>query len=183
MIYTVKPYAPNKTKFGEVYNAHCAMVPDGNWILVMDSDCMLTVPQVAYRLMEIAIDKYPDTAIFGAVTNRVGYKEQCYLEEISEDDRYLNHKQLGLALAVQWWMGECRPILSVAGFFLLFRKEYWEASPFQAEIINKDGLCFDRAFCLHAKANRMKMRIIRGVYVFHDYRMGNDIYDKKHLLP
>ena len=181
MIYTVQPFSVDKKKFGEVYNAHIAPLPDDCWVLVLDADCQIMMPEIAYKSIYKAIEKYPDTAVFGAMTNRVNYMHQCYLEEISPNDSYLFHYAIAQRLAAQWPNGESKIALTVAGFFMLFKKSYWKESKFQDEIV-QDNLFFDRAFCLHAHAKRMPMRIIRGVYVWHAYRIHKDVNDKTHLL-
>jgi hypothetical protein len=166
MIYRFQPFSTNK-KLGEVYNGHCALVPnDDDWIQIMDWDAML-LTRDGYQIIDKAIARYPDTDIFGAVTNRVGYSYQRYQGIVSEDDSIKNHVRIADELSRQYSNGECDDIFSVAGFFMLFKKSYWKQHPFIETIINKGGMTFDRAFCRSTK----NIKLIKGLYVFHQYRL------------
>ena len=78
--------------------------------------------------------------------------------------------------------GESVPARTVAGFFMLFKKEYWKQSPFQEKIYDKTGNLFDYNFCRHAMKNKMPIRVIRGVYCWHSYRLlANSFKDTSHL--
>lgn len=180
-IFKFQPFSTTK-ELGKEYNAHCTLVPDPeDWILILDHDAQIMVPE-AYQVIENAITKYPGTAIFSALTNRVGYPQQCYVGQISDNDSYLHHRAIAAHMAEKFKDGTCQEAFTVAGFLLLFKKSFWLKNPFQENIISPEGLYFDKAFCMYAKNNGMKIRIINGVYVFHAYRIHKDRYDKSHLI-
>lgn len=181
MIYKFQPFSTTK-HLGREFNAHCAMVPNAeDWILILDYDCMILCPQT-YHVIERAIERYPDTAIFGAMTNRVGYSFQCQSGQVDYNTNIKDHHRISQQLANEFQNGECRPARTIAGFFLLFRKSYWMESPFQADIIDGRGMFFDASFCKHAQARRLPIRIIKGAYLFHWYRFEKENYlDKSHL--
>lgn len=180
MIYTFKPFSTTKD-IGQAYNGHCELVPhDDDWILIMDTDTMMISPELAYPIIEKAIARYPDTWIFGAMTNRVSYSRQRVKVEIDTDPNTLNHYHRTKVLAETFSDGECRDAPTVAGFFLLFRKAYWKVNKFQDKIFDKDGKLFDYNFCRTAQSAR-RVRIILGVYIFHFYRLHKSFMDKTHL--
>jgi hypothetical protein len=178
VIYKFQPFAVNKKNFGREYNAHCAAVPNADdWILILDYDCMI-LSRMAYEVIERAIERYPDTDIFGAMCNRVGYSFQRLTEKPDENDSIKHHTRIADEMAVRYHDGQCKESHSVAGFFLLFRKSYWMNNPFQEHIIDARGNLFDYNFCRGAK----RVRIIKGVYCWHSYRiMQENYFVKDHL--
>lgn len=182
MLYTLKPFAADKNQFGQVYNAHCAIIPfPEDWILLLDYDAMILAPQ-AYGIIQKAIDAHPEVEIFTAYASRIGYSDQRLdPSTIDDNDSILHHLKLAQQQAEQWPNGECNHILTAAGFFLLFRKSYWIENKFQPTLMDQDGHFFDWNFCKSAM-KRGTVRLIRGVYCWHTYRLGKEnIRDGSHL--
>lgn len=177
MIYKFKPFSTTK-ELGKEYNAHCALVPyDDDWIAIMDYDTMFLDP-LTWHVIERAIIKHPDTTIFGGVTNRVGYSFQR--AGLFTEERMIPHYQKAHELAIKYLNGECKDVSSVAGFFLMFRKSYWNQNPFVERIMDNRGNLFDSLFC--QKARKIgKIRIILGAYLLHFYRLNKDYRDNSHL--
>lgn len=181
IIYRFQPFACDK-ELGREYNGHCSLVPnDDNWIMILDWDCYI-LDISSYHVIDKAIEKYPETEIFGAYTNRVGYNWQLGPDNNKIYEQSLNydmafHKKLAKAYASKRADGSCLPIPTVAGFFMLFRKKYWKQNPFQEKIMTDRGRTFDKQFCKGAT----DMKVIQGLYVFHQYRMDKDILDRSHL--
>lgn len=177
MIYKFQPFSTTKD-LGKEYNAHCSIVPnDDDWILILDYDTCIINP-VTYQVVENAIARYPDTQIFGAMTNRVGYDRQRLQLEMDDNFDMLYHYNKAAERAVRF-PDECFNVRGLAGFFMLFRKRYWNRHPFQEDIVNHDGTTFDYHFERHADIKR----VIKGAYVFHGYRIwrGNNYMGTNHL--
>lgn len=177
MIYKFKPFSVTK-QLGEEYNAHCSLVPnDEDWILLMDYDTMILCPET-YGVIERAINTNPMVEIFSAWTNRIGYRHQRYgnplVPDVNSDIK--QHIILAKNLAREYCFGSVIPITTAAGFFLLFRKSYWKAvGGFQKGIRDGDERMFDYNFCLPAQ-RRGTIALIRGVYVWHTYRLMQEDY-------
>lgn len=180
MIYYFKPFSTEKN-IG-VYNDHCRIVPNNDdWILIQDYDSMVLSVNT-FTVIEAAIKRYPDTAVFGAMTNRVGYSFQRHEGIMSENVDIKHHIALAEDLAARFGDGECEVAKSVAGFFMLFKKSYWNDNPFQETIFNEKRDLFDYQFCLKAKREKLPIRIIKGVYVWHTYRINKiSTKDTSHL--
>ncbi len=177
MIYKFKPFSTSK-KLGQEYNAHCALVPnDDDWIAIMDYDCMMLTPST-WAIIEKAVLKYPDTTIFGAVTNRVGLSYQR--AGLFTEQRIIEHHTHAEKLAADYPNGECKDARFVAGFFLMFKKSYWAKHPFAETIMDHRGNLFDYTFCRPAMKTG-KIRVILGAYFLHYYRMHKDSTDQSHL--
>lgn len=186
MIARFQPFAVDRHKFGETYNYHCSLVPDGNmWIQITDYDAMMLLPE-QYALIEKAIKRYPDTAIFGAMCNRVGYSFQRLTIEPDTNDSIRHHIREAEGQMWRYPDGECEEVKSIAGFFMLFRKSYWEAcGGFQDTIIKNDGIhanLFDYEFSKFARINKMPIRVIKGLYLWHTYRLNSENYKSKDHL-
>lgn len=181
MIYKFCPFATDKKIFGKEINGHCALVPgDDDWILITDYDVLFLIPET-FKVIETALERYPDTTIFGAMTNRVGYFNQRVGVELSLDDRVAYHIGIAMELAERYKDGECKDAMILAGFFMLFKKAYWNKVKFRDKIVDENDKNFDGHFCKPAQLDG-KMRIILGAYVFHTYRLLKDPYDKSHLI-
>lgn len=183
MIWKFQPFATDKRYFGQEYNAHCSIVPnDDDWILIIDYDCMI-LSRMAYPIIEKAIQRYPDTEIFGAMTNRVGYSfQRINPNEQDENDSIKHHLKIAEEKARLFADGQCKDSHTVAGFFLLFRKSYWNNNKFQDHIIDEKGNLFDYKFTLPAYKSGKKIRIIKGVYCWHTYRIEQENYHVKDHL-
>jgi GT2 family glycosyltransferase len=183
MIHYFSPFSTTK-EIGRVYNAHCAMVPKAeDWICIMDYDAMILCPET-FKVIEAAIARYPDTALFGAMCNRIAYMQQRIKDEMDPNPNINDHISQAKWRAARYADGECTDAnpRTLAGFFLLFRKSYWEYSRFQPFIQDERGVLFDHNFCLHAKREGLPMRIILGAYLFHAYRIDKpDHRDASHL--
>lgn len=182
MLYSFQPFSTDKKRFGETYNAHCGMVPnEDDWILILDYDCMI-LDSRAYKIMQKAIETHPEVEIFTAFASRIGYSDQRIdPSKIDPNDSILYHKKIAEDLASQWPNGECNHTHSAAGFFLLFKKSYWMKNPFQPEIMDSSGRYFDWNFCMSAM-RKNAIRVIRGIYCWHTYRLGQEnIREGSHL--
>jgi len=181
MIYKFEPFSTSK-ELGKEYNAHCEMVPrDEDWILIRDYDTMFLVPET-FQVVEKAIENYPDTAIFGAMCNRIGLKHHRLEDVMPENDSVRMHMKIARAMAEEFKDGQCKPVSYVAGFFMLFRKAYWKLNPFQKTIVHPTtGNLFDITFSKTARNRKMPLRVIKGAYLWHTYRIEKDWRDKTHL--
>jgi len=174
VIYKFQPFSTDKTQFGNQYNAHCGLLPnDDDWALILDYDAMILDPR-AYTIIDKAIQAHHEAEIFTALASRIGYHEQRLdPNTIDNTDSILHHKAIAANLAETYPNGECAHITSAAGFFLLFQRKYWVKNPFQPTIQDRDGRLFDWNFCLPAM-KRHTIRLIRGVYCWHTYRLGQE---------
>lgn len=178
MIYVFKPFSLTK-QIGDAYNAHCEITPPGSWILIMDYDAIILDPR-AFQIMEEAIRRYPDTDIFSCYASRIGYNHQRLTTRIEDNDSIGYHIQIATDQATKYG-SDCKNVPSIAGFFMLFSREYWERNPFQKGMFDDSGRLFDRVFCMEAE-KKGKIKLIQGIYVWHTYRLGKGARDISHLL-
>lgn len=178
-IYYFTPADPTK-KIGKVYNAHCESVPNNeDWICIRDGDTMFLTSNWSHIIKE-TIKRYPDTALFGCYTNRIGLDYQL-ADGFSENPDVTYHARKAQE---QWekYGTECVEIdKPVAGMFMLFRRSVWTRVPFKDDLVVGNKF-FDWDFGERVLKLGGKVRLMKGVYLFHFYRFLTGRQDKSHLL-
>ena len=90
-IFYCTPFSQEKN-LGKVYNEYVRNLtshPD-DFIFFIDGDCMFLTPDWGSHIQDL-VNKYPNTGIFSAITNRSGCLQQCYQGKRSDDLNILNH--------------------------------------------------------------------------------------------
>lgn len=177
------PFAPDKN-LARAYNEFCDLMPDGDWICLTDADTMWIPSAVDYHdLMQKAIAEYPDTGLFGCMTNRVGKLYQCHNNIISKSADLLYHESVMIERAERYGH-QCEEVSHISGFMMLFPKNVWkEVGGFDEKHIDKQGkvmLEVDNTFSFMIGIKR-PVRVIQGLHIIHYYRLKQGIFDKSHL--
>jgi GT2 family glycosyltransferase len=176
MVWYFKPYSITKN-LGAAYNQYCEMVPDNDWICLMDGDCMFLRADFGH-LIEKYIAKWPHTKLFIPVVNRVGKGSQCHRGKRSADPNIINHKtiadRVGNLLEVKDMNGTKAPSMPC---FIFSKKTYNQIGGFDetGNILGVD-LRFSRKACELGKCYRMN-----GLYMFHYYRLKEGYKSLKHI--
>jgi len=172
-----------KANIGGAYNRHIKHLPSDAWIVISDHDSNFLIPDFGKQLHDI-IEKYGNEyALLGCVTNRLRGLHQLHENKFSNDFDLKNHFSIACDLFKDQY-SEVEATHGVAGVMLMFRKSTWEAvGGFQ-----ENNIACDTAFNKAIKAKGLgKIGIMKGVYLFHCYRMWNDNHmiaanDVKHLI-
>ena len=172
----------NCRDYGAVLNRHCELVPyDEDWIIIRDQDTFY-FPDTDYRrIIREATIKYPDTGIFGAYTNRIGLKWQLDEPEASPELNIMNlYKR---AVERNKLGSECVEVNKpIAGFFMMFKKGTWKSTRFSEGDMAQSDILFDWEFSQKVMSMNLKTRLIKGLYLFHFYRMQKNIKDTRHIF-
>ena len=186
MIYEFTPSGtgPKLKDYGTALNKHCELVPnDDDWIIIRDQDTMY-FPGPYRQIIKEAIEKHPDTGIFGAYTNRIGLSWQRLTPEPSEDSEIMNHYAIA-AKRYSKYGSRCTEVnRPIAGFFMMFKKSTWKNIKFKEGdfSIHHDAL-FDWEFSQRVLGSGLSTRLIEGLYLFHFYRFHQaDYRSVKHLM-
>lgn len=175
--------AGSQKNIGEVYNGACELVTDpSDWIVLRDGDTMFLTDNWM-QICEDAAERYPDTTIFGCYTNRIGLEYQLH-HGFDDDPNIINH----INIAKQCWEehgSDCELIEEpVAGMFMMFRRELINHVRFQDDLVRYEGrrpIFFDYDFCKKVLNQKGRIRLIKGLYLFHKYRIDKDRRDISHL--
>jgi len=176
-VHYSSPYSTDKN-IGKAINEFCDMVPDEDWICLTDGDAMFLTPEYGMQIHEVASNAKFD--LIGCLTNRLGRPIQRYKGSFSNDYNVLNHYNIAAELASRHW-GEVQDITKaryVAGMFMLFPKTLWNKIKFVENVAN-----FDDLFSLAVIKQGGKLGMMKGLYMFHCYRIWSDNPkgDREHL--
>lgn len=174
-IHYSNPFDIDKN-IGKAYNEFCDMVPnDEDWIVMQDGDMMYLSPDFGKNIHD-TIQKHGDKyALFGCYTNRLASTHQLHLGAFSNDHDVLNH----LEIAKQYTGTDVTETHGIAGLFMCFQKKTWKAvGGFQ-----ENSHTFDSHFSVKVKRKGFKIALMKGLYVYHQYRPWSDHpkNDVKHL--
>lgn len=181
-IFYIQSYDLN-ANIGKAYNEHIKHLPADCWVCITDHDSNFLLPDFGRQLHTIVQRHGNEFALFGCVTNRLGGTHQLYNHEFSNDFDIFHHYRIAQTLFSEHY-AEVNEASGVAGVCMLFRKSTWDAvGGFQEGIISADTE-FNKA--IRAK-NIGKIGIMKGVYMFHCYRIHERNHRKaqrytKHLL-
>lgn len=181
VIHYLTPYSTEKN-IGKAYNEAIDRVGDDNdWIVVRDGDTLFPTPDWG-RHIEDALSKAGDQyALIGAMTNRIGGEHQRAAGMWDVWDMRDHVRKAKEMEGANWGVVE-ETNLGVAGFFMAFRKKTWRAIKF-TEKTNESRL-FDTVFYKAVRSRKMRVGIMKGLYIVHLYRPLSDSprTDVKHLV-
>jgi GT2 family glycosyltransferase len=176
MIHYFTPYCPEK-RLGHIHNYYCSLVPDDDWICIMDPDVMFLQPDTQAHIAKIIEQHGNDWDILGCMTNRIGVPDQIFTPSGFDNVNIAIHQNYAKEIYYSY-LDKIVDTKLVAGFLILFKKSLWNKIKFQ------EGINFDIKFCEAVKAQGGRIGIMKGIYVLHLYRFGqkNPKSYKKHLL-
>lgn len=178
-IFYISPYRTDKN-FGLAINQainDLRYQPD-DWIVHVDHDCMFLLPDSKAQVERILQSTPYD--VLGCITNRIRSKEQLVDGYFNPDDHIRNHIEIAeqVRLSAGDLVVDAKGVM--AAFMLCFRVSAWEkAGGFVEGPVN-----FDTVFCGAVRAAGLRIGLMRGVYVFHAYRIMSNIplQDVTHLI-
>lgn len=178
-IHYISPYSIEKN-FGLAINEAVKAInyaPD-DFICLTDHDTLWLLPNSKAQVEQILQTTPYD--VLGCMTNRIRSKEQLVGGYFNPDDHIRNH----IAIAEQMRLSAGDLVVDAKGvmaaFMLCFRVSVWEKVGGFAE----GAINFDTLFCGAVRAAGLRIGLMRGVYVFHAYRIMSKIplQDVTHLI-
>lgn len=172
-IHFISPF-PQDKMYGKALNHEISLIPgDDTWICVRDYDTM-PLTKTFRHIIDKAIQNNTDTVLFSCYTNRLGLRYQLHGGTFSNETDIMYHMNIAEERADMFNNGECHELSRrepPAGLFMLFQKKYWKQNKFIDGIIGKGGNYFDALFTKEM-FKFGKVKLIKGLYIFHQYRMG-----------
>lgn len=153
------------------------VMPEDSWVAFMDWDAML-LSHKSIGIIYDYVNKFPDTGLFLAMSNRSGSRHQ----------QHEGHKSFNYDMSAWLLKGHTIvPTLEVtelfdnliSGFLMLISKKTWNEIKFSEEL---DVLHVDRDYAQRILENGKKIRIMNDILVWHSYRLLFGTQYKKHLL-
>jgi len=178
-IHYSTPFSTEKN-IGKAYNEFCELVPDGDWIVLMDGDTLRLQPDWGNQIEAIIKKNGNDFKLIGCMTNRLRANHQLYRNRFSNEPDIDYHVQIAIILQNQSY-DKVEATTYVAGLCLIFNKDTWKA----VGGFRENSILFDKEFNtdIRAKFGGNPIGIAKGLYLFHLYRWGSkDPYnDTQHL--
>jgi hypothetical protein len=177
-IYYSNPYSTSKN-FGGAINRFCELVPNyEDWIVIQDGDICYLRPDwgvIVEKSLALHGHKF---GLIGCYTNSIGAFHQT-LEGKRVTDKPMDYHYTK-ALELNTYEIEDLGSLGVAGFFMAFQTKTWK----KVGGFKENYRAFDTWFNNQVRAQGMKIGIMKGLYVYHLYRIwakGNPQKEVNHL--
>lgn len=177
-IFHVIPWNSNKN-IGVSYNETMNLIGSEDWVCFLDGDAVHTSPFFGKRIEE-CINNNPEYSLLTCYTNRIGFPPQIApgVNQKTNDQKY--HRDFGENM----WNKYGTSVLDVtdykyiSGVLLLLCKDIWE----KVGGFKENGmLSVDNNIHMKVRNFGGKVGLMKGIYVQHWYRGGNQS-DKSHLL-
>lgn len=163
---------------GKSYNQTMSLIGSSDWGCFLDGDAVHTNSFFGKRIEEV-IDSNPTYSLFTCYTNRVGcpYQIAPNVNKNSNDQSY--HRTFGESL----WNSNKTSVVDItnnqllSGVLILIKKSSWE----KVGGFKETGmLSVDNDIHKKFRTYGLKVGLMKGIYVQHWYRGGNQS-DIKHL--
>jgi len=172
MIIYSNPYNSQKN-IGKAYNdfIRCLKVPDDTWICLQDGDIIFLTPNWGRHVQYVVECHGNNYQLFGCMTNRVGVSHHLLFNNFSNIYDINNHREVAEIVENKCW-NEIHEINdTIAGFFMLFQLKTWKAvGGFDEGTLIADILFSEKIINAGGKT-----ALIKGLYVYHDYRPGINV--------
>jgi hypothetical protein len=177
----IHAYALDKNYFAAIDEEMARLQPD-EWGVIMDLDTMPLLPDFGHQIQEY-INKYPDTGMFTSYASRCHYSCQRRKGADDMNTDILYHKQIadncrrGLHLKVKELNRK------IAGHLMMIKKSTWLKirDRVQKDAAGKKILGVDTKISYAILGLNLKIRLMRGVYLFHFLRLHKDYGYTQHL--
>ena len=182
MIWFFTPYSFEKKLF-DAFDAYMNLVPNPeDWVCFMDGDTAFLLPDFGHQI-HMYVEKFPDTGLFTCYASRCHYQLQVRRGTEMENPSILYHRLQAEKIRGEL-DGQVKEInRRIAGHLMVIRKSTWllirdEVSRTAA---SKKVLGVDTKISNAILRMGMKIRLMRGLYIFHYLRMAEGFKSDKHL--
>jgi len=183
MIYYFTPYSTIRDYF-TVIDMHMRLLKENDWACIRDGDTMFLNNYGS--IIREYINKYPDTGLFTCYANRCHYACQRYRNSLMHIQDVVYHKKVADRIYNQHKLEVIEINRKVAGHLLLIRKSTWVSIRGEVKLIlDKKGkkiLGVDSEISRAVLRRGMKIRLMRGLYIFHFLRFDRKMTDNSHLV-
>jgi GT2 family glycosyltransferase len=181
-IWYSNPYNTDK-HIGKSLNDFCRIVPNNDdWIVLQDGDICYITPDWG-KLIENSLSKNGnDFGLIGCYTNRLRGLHQLHNNQLSNVHDLKFHYHIAKEYAKkEAKVNDIGNYLGVAGLFMAFKKYTWA----QVGGFSETSIAFDSDFNAKVREKGYRLGLINNLYVYHAYRIWNDINpqdDTNHLI-
>jgi len=176
------PYSLEKNYFLAIDEEMNRLQPH-EWGCIMDIDTMPLQPNFGHQLQEY-IYKYPDTGLFTCYASRCHYTVQVRKGTNMMNSDILYHKRHSDACAKELNLTVKEIDRKIAGHLMMIKKSTWDLirADVKKQCSSKKILGVDTKISLEILKHGLKIRLMRGIYIFHYLRLDTNFGYKNHLL-
>jgi hypothetical protein len=183
MLYFFTPYSFDKKLF-EAFDSYMSLISDPNdWVCFMDGDTAFLMSGYGHQIQNY-IKAWPDTGLFTCYASRCHYACQRYPDSDMENFSILYHRQKAEEV-FNIYNGQIVEInRRIAGHLMIIQKKTWLMirQEVKETAADKNILGVDTKISnVILKAN-LKIRLMKGIYIFHYLRLAEGINNTNHLI-
>jgi len=185
MLWFFQPYSFNKKLF-EAYDAYMNLVSNPeDWVCFTDGDTAFLLQDFGHQVKSYT-ERYPDTGLFTCYASRCHYQEQVRRGTDMGNRDILYHRQQAETIRKEL-DGQIKQMdRRIAGHVMVIQKKTWtlirpEVARKVAEQ-QKQILGVDTKISNAVLAAGLKIRMMRGLYIFHYLRLKEGFDFKGHLV-
>lgn len=181
MIWFFTPYSFEKKLF-EAFDVYMNLIPDSDWVCFLDGDTAFLLPDFGHQI-HVYLEKYPDTGLFTCYASRCHYDIQVRRGTEMENPDVLYHRRQAEKIKNEL-NGQVKEVnRRIAGHLMVIQKRTWllirdEVSRTAA---SKNILGVDTKISNAILGMGLKIRLMRGLYIFHYLRMVEGFNSDNHL--
>jgi len=164
------PYALDKNYFNAI-DQEMALLHSDEWGVIMDLDTMPLRSDFGFQL-QAYIDKYPDSGMFTCYASRCHYAPQIRRGTNTENPDILYHKRQADKCYDDLHLQVKELDRRIAGHLMMIKKSTWDLirSEVKVATLVKKILGVDTQISYAILRHGKKIRLMRGVYLFHYLR-------------
>lgn len=183
MIYFFTPYSFEKKLF-EAYDAYMNLLPsDNDWACFLDGDTLFFENSFGHQVQRYT-EKYPDAGILTCYSSRSAYNFMVPKDTNQNSDSILYHRKRSQEI-LNKYDGLVKVIDNhIAGHLMCIKKKTWKIirSKLKNLVEGANLLGVDTQISNVVRSHGMKILLMRGIYLFHYYRMAEGKSYKDHLM-
>lgn len=151
---------------GRAYNEAMALIPDGDWALMVDHDAILGLTRDWHQMLDEAIRFMPNAGAFVAVTNRIDAVWQRAEEADPNNHDICYHTRIALARRERRTLLDITHTKGFGGVTFALSKAAWRKAGGFA-----DGLlCVDHSIFFRLRDAGYRIYLMENLYVYHRRR-------------
>lgn len=175
-VHFASPYRTDKN-LGRAYNEFVRLLPEEDWVCLMDYDCMLLTPDAGQIIHEY-VCRNRTVGVLTCWTNRISVKSTAQLkpELFHETDISIHIKVAENQKQMLYRTTEINQ--DISGMLMVISKATWNEFKF-----TEDGKCLgvDTEYNRRLRVSGKQVLRMEGLYVWHTYRLLSGIHSKQHL--
>lgn len=180
MIHYISPYSTSTPPNigGAINDAIRQLAPaDDDWIVHVDQDVCFLRPDSKAQIAKVL--EGTDYDVLGGLTNRLSGTHQLYGEQFNSETDIREHIAIAQYCHTRHYGEVVQTDVNLAAFLMAFRVQTWKKVGGFVE----NHVRFDSYFTDDVMRLGGKLGIMKGVYVFHLYRMWSDnpLWEVEHL--